>query len=83
MSNNYDVILTAHHADDNIETLLMNIIRGTGIEGLTGIPEQNGRILRPLLPFYKSEIIAYAQTHQIPEIRALISANGFKQKARR
>ena len=66
MSNNYDVILTAHHADDNIETLLMNIIRGTGIEGLTGIPEQNGRILRPLLPFYKSEIIAYAQTHQIP-----------------
>lgn len=66
LSNNYDVILTAHHADDNIETLLINIIRGTGIEGLTGIPEQNGRILRPLLPFYKSEIIAYAQAHQIP-----------------
>ena len=66
LSNNYDVILTAHHADDNIETLLINIIRGTGIEGLTGIPEQNGRILRPLLPFHKSEIIAYAQTHQIP-----------------
>ena len=66
LSNNYDVILTAHHADDNIETLLINIIRGTGIEGLTGIPEQNGRTLRPLLPFYKSEIIAYAQTHQIP-----------------
>jgi tRNA(Ile)-lysidine synthase len=66
LSNNYDVILTAHHADDNIETLLINIIRGTGIEGLTGIPEQNGRILRPLLPFYKSEIIAYAQTHQFP-----------------
>ena len=66
LSNNYDVILTAHHANDNIETLLMNIIRGTGVEGLTGIPEQNGRILRPLLPFYKSEIIAYAQTHQIP-----------------
>ena len=59
-------ILTAHHADDNIETLLMNIIRGTGIEGLAGIPEQNGRIIRPLLPFYKSEIVNYAQTHQIP-----------------
>jgi tRNA(Ile)-lysidine synthase len=66
LSNNYDVILIAHHADDNIETLLMNIIRGTGIGGLTGIPEQNGRILRPLLPFYKSEIIAYAQAHHIP-----------------
>ena len=66
LSNNYDVILTAHHADDNIETLLINVIRGTGIEGLTGIPEQNGRILRPLLPFHKSEIIAYAQAHKIP-----------------
>ncbi|RPG58551.1 MAG: tRNA lysidine(34) synthetase TilS [Flavobacteriaceae bacterium TMED81] len=66
LSNNYNVILTAHHADDNIETLLMNIVRGTGIEGLAGIPEQNGRILRPLLPFYKSEIIAYAQAHHIP-----------------
>ncbi|MDG1685187.1 MAG: tRNA lysidine(34) synthetase TilS [Flavobacteriaceae bacterium] len=66
LSNNYDAVLTAHHANDNIETLLMNIIRGTGIEGLTGIPEQNGRILRPLLPFHKSEIVAYAQAHHIP-----------------
>jgi tRNA(Ile)-lysidine synthase len=66
LSNNYDAVLTAHHADDNIETLLMNIIRGTGIEGLTGIPEQNGKIIRPLLPFFKSEIIDYAQTYQIP-----------------
>jgi tRNA(Ile)-lysidine synthase len=64
--NNYDVVLTAHHANDNIETLLMNIIRGTGIDGLTGIPERNGRVLRPLLPFYKSEIIDYAKAHQIP-----------------
>ncbi|MDG1823657.1 MAG: tRNA lysidine(34) synthetase TilS [Flavobacteriaceae bacterium] len=66
LSNNYDVVFTAHHANDNIETLLINITRGTGIDGLTGIPEQNGRILRPLLPFYKSEIIAYAKAHQIP-----------------
>ena len=64
--NNYDVVLTAHHADDNIETLLMNIIRGTGIDGFTGIPERNGRILRPFLPFYKSEIVDYAKAHQIP-----------------
>lgn len=65
-SNGYDIVLTAHHADDNIETLLMNIIRGTGIDGLTGIPEQNGRILRPLLPFYKTEIVNYAQAQEIP-----------------
>ena len=51
LSNNYDVILTAHHANDNIETLVMNIIRGTGVEGLTGIPEQNGRILDPYCHF--------------------------------
>ena len=66
LSNDYNVVLIAHHADDNIETLLMNIIRGTGIEGLTGIPEQNGKFIRPLLPFFKSEIIDYAQAHQIP-----------------
>lgn len=65
-SNGYDIVLTAHHADDNIETLLMNIIRGTGIEGLAAIPEQNGRIIRPLLPFYKSEIVNYAQAKEIP-----------------
>ena len=65
-SNDYDIVLTAHHADDNIETLLMNIIRGTGIEGLAAIPEQNGRIIRPLLPFYKSEIVNYAQAQEIP-----------------
>ena len=65
-SNGYDIVLTAHHADDNIETLLMNIIRGTGIEGLAAIPEQNGRIIRPLLPFYKSEIVNYAQAQEIP-----------------
>ena len=66
LSNDYDVVLTAHHADDNIETLLMNVIRGTGIDGLTGIPERNGRVLRPFLPFYKSEIVDYAKAHQIP-----------------
>jgi tRNA(Ile)-lysidine synthase len=65
-SNRYDIVLTAHHADDNIETLLINIIRGTGIEGIAGIPEENGRIIRPLLPFYKSEIVDYAKAHQIP-----------------
>ena len=64
-TEHYDWVLTAHHADDNIETLLMNITRGTGIEGLAAIPEQNGKILRPLLPYYKSEIVDYAKTHGI------------------
>jgi tRNA(Ile)-lysidine synthase len=46
----FDYILTAHHADDNIETFLINLSRGTGLEGLVGIPAQND-IIRPLLFF--------------------------------
>lgn len=59
--HHYSFILTAHHADDNIETVLINLIRGTGLEGLTGIPERNKNILRPLLPFSREEIKSYAE----------------------
>ena len=54
-------ILTAHHADDNAETLLMNFFRGTGLHGLTGIPFENGMIRRPLLPFSRNQLEAYAR----------------------
>ncbi|KAF2518782.1 tRNA lysidine(34) synthetase TilS [Flavobacterium salilacus subsp. salilacus] len=63
--NNLDYLLTAHHLDDNLETFLINFIRGTGIDGLTGIPEQNEKIVRPLLPFSREEILAYANEHHI------------------
>lgn len=53
---NFDYILTAHHADDNLETFLINLSRGTGLEGLTGIPEINDNIVRPLLPFSRDDI---------------------------
>lgn len=56
-----DLILTAHHADDNIETLAMNFFRGTGLQGLEGIPLVNGVIRRPLLSFLKSELTGYAK----------------------
>ena len=52
-------IAIAHHIDDTIETLLLNLIRGTGIKGLTGIPTHNQGIIRPLLCVYRKEIEAY------------------------
>lgn len=60
-----DYLLTAHHLDDSIETFLINFTRGTGLEGLTGIPQHNGNIIRPLLPFARQEIESYAQEKNI------------------
>lgn len=63
--NQLDYLVTAHHLDDNVETFLINFIRGTGLEGLTGIPAQNGNIIRPLLPFSREEIENYALENKI------------------
>lgn len=64
-NNNYDYIVTAHHLDDQIETFLINLTRGTGLEGLTGIPEQNDKIIRPLLIFSRNEIENFANKNKI------------------
>lgn len=61
----YNYILTAHHADDNLETFLINLSRGTGLEGLTGIPETNGNIVRPLLSFSRETIKNYANNKKL------------------
>jgi tRNA(Ile)-lysidine synthase len=58
-------LLTAHHADDNNETLLMNFFRGTGLHGLTGIPEKNKYIRRPLLHFSKEELLEFAKENNL------------------
>lgn len=58
-------LLTAHHADDNNETLLMNFFRGTGLHGLTGIPVSYGHIKRPLLSFTKAELQNYAAENKL------------------
>ena len=62
---NYDYLLTAHHLDDQLETFLINLSRGTGIEGLTGIPATNDKIMRPLLPFSREEILAFAEENSL------------------
>ena len=61
----FDYVLTAHHADDNLETFLINLSRGTGLDGLTGIPSQNGNIIRPLLIFSRDEILNFAKKNNI------------------
>jgi tRNA(Ile)-lysidine synthase len=58
-------LATAHHADDQIETVLFRLMRGTGLRGLAGIPLRRGAIIRPLLRFRKSELQAYAQQNQL------------------
>ena len=61
----YDFILTAHHANDNVETILVNLIRGTGLKGLRGIPDKQRQIVRPLLFATKDAILNYATEHQL------------------
>ena len=60
-----DFVLTAHHADDDIETFFINLSRGTGLKGLLGIPEENERVIRPLLPFGRDDIIDYAKSNNL------------------
>lgn len=63
--NDYDLILVAHHADDALETFMINAMRGTGLRGLLGIPERRGKILRPMLSFSREEIMQYALENKI------------------
>ncbi len=62
----YDRIAIAHHADDSIETFFINLLRGTGLRGLTGITAINGRVVRPLLFASRKEISDFARTNRVP-----------------
>ena len=62
---NLDFIVTAHHLNDELETFIINLSRGSGIIGLSGIPKNENRILRPFLTFSKSEIYAFAEENNI------------------
>lgn len=55
----YSFVAVAHHCDDAVETLLLNLVRGTGLAGLTGIRPVNGRVVRPLLGVSREEVMAY------------------------
>lgn len=62
----YTVIAIAHHIDDSIETFFINLLRGTGLRGLTGIHNQVGRVVRPLMFATRKEIMDYAMHKHIP-----------------
>ena len=63
--DDFDFLVTAHHANDAAETQLLNLCRGTGLKGLCGIPPVNGKTIRPMLPFTAQEIRQYAEDHHI------------------
>jgi tRNA(Ile)-lysidine synthase len=63
--NRYDTIAVAHNLNDNIETLLINLTRGTGITGLTGMRPVSNRIIRPLLFATRQDITGYCNQHRI------------------
>lgn len=62
---NTDGVVVAHHADDQLETILLNLLRGTGIEGLYGMAERRGCIIRPLLPFYRQDIQTFLSNESL------------------
>jgi tRNA(Ile)-lysidine synthase len=63
--NGFACIVTAHHAGDNVETMLMNFFRGTGIKGLRGIQPKNGRVVRPLLFARRIELEAFLEANEL------------------
>ena len=73
-SVNGAVIATAHNAEDNAETLLLNLLRGTGLRGLGGIPPVRRNIVRPMLGVTRDEVEAYLTKHGIPHVED--STNG-------
>lgn len=63
-----DWIVTAHHADDQLETMLMRLNRGAGVNGLAGIRARQGHVLRPLLAVRRAQLLAYAEQHGLPYV---------------
>ncbi len=63
-----DVIATAHHLNDNAESVLMHILRGSGLSGLMGVRARHGNFVRPFLCLTKDEILGYAAVNEIPYV---------------
>lgn len=68
-------IATAHTADDNAETLLLHLVRGSGLQGLTGIPPRRGKVVRPLLTATRAEVEEYCAAHDIAYVEDSTNAD--------
>ncbi len=69
------VVVTAHHADDQAETVLFRLLRGTGVAGLAGMARGSGPVVRPLLGRWRRELQAYAEHHRVPHRRDATNAD--------
>jgi len=63
-----ELIATGHHAGDDAETVLLNLVRGCGLRGLAGIPARRGNIVRPMLAVDRAEIMAWLEAHGVPHV---------------
>jgi tRNA(Ile)-lysidine synthase len=77
---NAQAIAVAHHADDSIETMLMNLVRGTGLRGLTGITSRNKKVIRPLLCCTRLELEKYLVNHNLDHIEDSTNATSDYQR---
>lgn len=69
------LIATAHNANDNVETMLLHLIRGSGLQGLTGIRPRRGKLIRPFLTTTRAEILAYLREHSLPHVEDSTNAD--------
>ena len=70
-----DLIATAHNANDNVETMLLHLIRGSGLQGLTGIRPRRGKLIRPFLTTTRAEILAYLEEHSLSHVEDSTNAD--------
>ncbi|MCB0507514.1 MAG: tRNA lysidine(34) synthetase TilS [Bacteroidetes bacterium] len=78
--NHFHKIVTAHHLNDQIETILLNFTKGTGLQGLTGMQPKNGYIVRPMLNISKQAILQFAQENKIPYREDASNASDYYQR---
>lgn len=75
-------VVTAHTQDDNLETVLLNLVRGTALRGLCGIPPKRGRIIRPMLCVSRAEVTAYLEQHALSHVEDSSNASSLPLRNR-